>query len=274
MCSVPDCDEAVFIAKRQMCRRHYNAAYRRGEIPARMPARGYVPVPHREKQCRECGSLFTGSGRQIYCGEKCSRRAQGRKRLVTVRRKPVCVVCGVTFQGAAAAKYCSVDCRMRARAAALERKCTALHCSGGVRARGLCGKHYREARAEEGYVCSVRGCARGVHAHGMCTAHATKAAAKDRVRGSRAEEGQRRRPRVRDAFVAPVDRDAVFQRDGFTCQICGDLIDMTAKMPDPWAPSIDHIIPLACGGTHEPANVQAAHVICNARKGARIGEAA
>lgn len=274
MCSAPGCSDAVFIAKHELCRRHYFAAYKRGEIPARAPARGYVPVPRSEKRCRECGGVFIGSARQIYCGNRCSRIAQGRKRRVTVRRRPVCVVCRATFEAAASAKYCSAECRMKARAIALERKCASLNCSGGVKARGLCGKHYREARAEEGHVCSVRGCVRGVQAHGMCPAHATKAVAKDRVRGSRAEEGQRRRARVRDAFVAPVDRDAVFKRDGFVCQICGDPIDMAAKMPDPWAPSIDHIIPLACGGTHEPANVQAAHVICNARKGARIGEAA
>ena len=31
-----------------------------------------------------------------------------------------------------------------------------------------------------------------------------------------------------------------------------------------------HIIPLALGGTHEAANLQWAHLICNIRKGARM----
>ncbi|MFJ9212987.1 HNH endonuclease [Streptomyces sp. NPDC102264] len=35
------------------------------------------------------------------------------------------------------------------------------------------------------------------------------------------------------------------------------------------APSIDHVIPLARGGTHEPANVQCAHWLCNAIKSDR-----
>jgi 5-methylcytosine-specific restriction endonuclease McrA len=40
-------------------------------------------------------------------------------------------------------------------------------------------------------------------------------------------------------------------------------------VPEPLAPTIDHIIALANGGTHEPTNVQCAHFICNATKGAR-----
>jgi 5-methylcytosine-specific restriction endonuclease McrA len=36
------------------------------------------------------------------------------------------------------------------------------------------------------------------------------------------------------------------------------------------SPTIDHILPLARGGTHEPSNVQAAHFGCNAAKGARV----
>jgi 5-methylcytosine-specific restriction endonuclease McrA len=33
---------------------------------------------------------------------------------------------------------------------------------------------------------------------------------------------------------------------------------------------MDHIVPFAAGGTHEPANVQLAHRVCNSRKGARL----
>jgi 5-methylcytosine-specific restriction endonuclease McrA len=44
---------------------------------------------------------------------------------------------------------------------------------------------------------------------------------------------------------------------------------MDSKVPDRLAPTIDHIVPLARGGTHEPSNVQSAHFICNALKGDR-----
>lgn len=41
-------------------------------------------------------------------------------------------------------------------------------------------------------------------------------------------------------------------------------------MPDRLAPTLDHIIPLAAGGTHEPSNCQCAHFSCNSAKGARV----
>jgi 5-methylcytosine-specific restriction endonuclease McrA len=53
------------------------------------------------------------------------------------------------------------------------------------------------------------------------------------------------------------------------CRLCGDPMMMGQAVPHPKAPTIDHVIPLAKGGTHEPANVQAAHFLCNSIKGDR-----
>ena len=58
----------------------------------------------------------------------------------------------------------------------------------------------------------------------------------------------------------------VFARDGFKCQICNKKLAMDQKAPHPDSPSIDHIIPLAKGGTHTWVNVQAAHFLCNSKK--------
>ena len=54
------------------------------------------------------------------------------------------------------------------------------------------------------------------------------------------------------------------------CGICSRPMDRDLRHPDPFSKSIDHIIPLALGGTHEAANLQWAHLICNIRKGARM----
>jgi hypothetical protein len=80
---------------------------------------------------------------------------------------------------------------------------------------------------------------------------------------------QRRRALKRGAFVAPVYRNAIYERDGWTCQLCFRPIPRTEVVPHPDAPTIDHVLALASGGTHEPGNVQAAHFLCNALKGAR-----
>lgn len=93
------------------------------------------------------------------------------------------------------------------------------------------------------------------------------AAAKKRA--DRNEADHRRRARKRDAFVAPVYRFKVYERDGWRCHLCGKPTSREEQVPHPLAPTLDHVIPLAAGGTHEPSNVKTAHFLCNARKGAR-----
>ena len=81
-------------------------------------------------------------------------------------------------------------------------------------------------------------------------------------------KNQRRRSRVREAFVEDVGPSVVLSRDGWVCHICGDAIDPKFKSPDVMSWSIDHVIPLAKGGAHEYKNCKAAHRGCNSRKGA------
>ncbi|MFF4392380.1 HNH endonuclease [Streptomyces sp. NPDC001552] len=85
----------------------------------------------------------------------------------------------------------------------------------------------------------------------------------------KADRSSIRRARQRTAFVAPVSRVRIFERDDWICQLCHKALDPSALVPDPLAPTLDHITPLANGGTHEPANVQAAHFLCNSTKSNR-----
>ncbi|WP_261949456.1 HNH endonuclease [Rhodococcus sp. T9N] len=61
----------------------------------------------------------------------------------------------------------------------------------------------------------------------------------------------------------------IFERDRWQCHICNTRVKRDMVVPHPLAPTIDHLIPLAAGGTHEPANVATAHFLCNSRKGDR-----
>lgn len=81
-------------------------------------------------------------------------------------------------------------------------------------------------------------------------------------------KNQRRRARMREAFVEDVDPRVVLCRDGWVCHICGKDIDPKLKSPDVMSWSIDHVVPLAKGGTHEYKNCKSAHRGCNSRKGA------
>ena len=56
-----------------------------------------------------------------------------------------------------------------------------------------------------------------------------------------------------------------------TCGICGKLVDMSLKYPDPLAPCIDHIIPVAKGGhPSDIENLQLAHWTCNRQKSDKL----
>ena len=91
----------------------------------------------------------------------------------------------------------------------------------------------------------------------------------ERAKASRGVGRVRRRLRMRGNEWESFKNAEVFDRDAWTCQLCGDPIDRSARAPDPVSVSIDHIIPVSRGGPHTRANVQAAHRICNQRKGAK-----
>jgi 5-methylcytosine-specific restriction endonuclease McrA len=93
----------------------------------------------------------------------------------------------------------------------------------------------------------------------FCSKRCQRRVAKDRARA-----------RKRQAFVAPVNRKRIFERDGWRCQLCHRPVVRTAVVPHPRAPVVDHVVPLARGGTHEPANVQCAHFICNSIKSDQV----
>jgi endogenous inhibitor of DNA gyrase (YacG/DUF329 family) len=86
------------------------------------------------------------------------------------------------------------------------------------------------------------------------------------IRCARRVSKDRYRARKTDAYVADVWRTRVYERDGWRCQLCRKKVDRTKVAPHPRSPVLDHVLPLACGGKHEPANVQCAHYLCNSLK--------
>lgn len=81
-----------------------------------------------------------------------------------------------------------------------------------------------------------------------------------------AEYKRRRRAWKLGAQVSDVDLDELW--DGL-CALCNGPLDRDVRHPDPLSPSVDHIVPLSKGGTHEKKNVQWAHLVCNLKKGAK-----
>lgn len=62
-------------------------------------------------------------------------------------------------------------------------------------------------------------------------------------------------------------RLAIYARDGATCQLCLEPVDLTLSPGDIWSATLDHIVPQSKGGTHEPENLRLAHLWCNSVRG-------
>ena len=62
-------------------------------------------------------------------------------------------------------------------------------------------------------------------------------------------------------------RFSVLKADGFRCHYCGRKASETRLQ-------VDHIVPVALGGTNDPYNLVAACGSCNHRKGGRLPEEA
>lgn len=85
-------------------------------------------------------------------------------------------------------------------------------------------------------------------------------------------QDQRRRARSRaNGSVESFRADEIGKRDNWVCGICRDAshpVDPARRRPDPLAPSVDHIMPVSCGGTDTRGNVQITHWFCNQEKNA------
>ena len=89
--------------------------------------------------------------------------------------------------------------------------------------------------------------------------------------GQRRSKTKRGR-RLREQWVEDVDPLVMAERDGWICHICSEDIDPALKYPNYYSLSIDHVIPLAKGGSHGYDNCSSSHWICNVMKADRLDE--
>lgn len=78
------------------------------------------------------------------------------------------------------------------------------------------------------------------------------------------EKQGRRKALKRNSEVGKVDFKKVLRDSKGLCGICGKPLDL-------FGIDFDHVIPLARGGAHVTANIQATHSRCNRSKGAKVG---
>lgn len=79
-------------------------------------------------------------------------------------------------------------------------------------------------------------------------------------------------PKRRAIYAAgdKIDHLVLFEMHAWICWVCDEKINKRLRFPNYMAATIEHIIPLAQGGTHTWDNVAPAHARCNFEKGASL----
>jgi hypothetical protein len=237
------------------------------------------------RECVGCGATFEVSrhrqGRKNYCSSACFAETKRRKKALTVQ---TCRWCDQPFTRAERgpkARFCSDECKLASRRAgkvAATKRCaasaeratcdtcglkfqrrpnsditTCLPCRQGKQV-----KHGMTRTYDRG--CRCRACTDAVSAAALRIKHKQVAA------GIPLDVSHRARARRYGVQHQNINKSRVYERDDWRCGICGDHVDPEAKWPAAMSPSLDHIVPLAAGGSHMYENVQCAHLRCNLLK--------
>lgn len=248
-----------------------------------------------EKQCALCGRSFATQRQESkFCSLECSQVhvAQVQKDRAT---RATCNRCGVEFRpkNYRYTTYCSRECSFEAAAvSSAERKVSPIW----IRECALCRESFCARRPNASY-CSAhpkkeinrwrtklhwkpvdayrqpiskvcRECGRTFSVTRYLDRLFCSKECGDRHSSRNAHHVRRLRG---GNYKAAVYLAWLIDRDRERCQICRRRVERTKSVPHPMAPTIDHITPLAKGGSHSPENVQLAHFYCNSMKCDRGG---
>lgn len=209
----------------------------------------------RERECQHCGGIFYARSNTagLYCSRDCSfavmavRSGIAAERSLYERWSRVngyngydCIVCGVQLTGQRR-KVCGMDCVRELTRRAYYKK-------------------YRKRQEPR----SCRECSVVFTPISGNSKYCTDACRKRHT--SRVYKGVRR-ARLRRANYEIVDPLVVFNRDGWRCQACGQKTPKRLRGSyEPYAPELDHIIPISRGGEHTYRNTQCLCRSCNQSK--------
>ena len=250
------------------------------------------------RQCEQCGKDYMPKRETSrFCKETCT---LDYSRFVMQGRSPVeeiaCPICGKMFKPymdrGKEKKYCSMGCTKLS-------KWIGKSCGVFFITCRICGKVSTRRVANSADICSSDEC-RKEYARRI-ERERGKREFENSAKPRRCKEcgnvfvpeyGSKRRVfcsedcayenrKMHKGKVSKAKRNRVFKRDKYTCKLCGKKLRMDKQdtfgtgKPHMLAPTIDHIVPSSTAEEmgwssreiHKESNLQAAHFICNVKKG-------
>jgi len=165
----------------------------------------------------------------------------------------------------------------RTKADSPNKTCTLAGCDRPLRARGLCGSHYNQTHqpnrhARQQTTCSVCNApierAHKADRRPTCSPACRHALSGQQMSGTHdwSSTAVSRARKVGAPVIEVFSSTEIYERDGWTCYLCGSPVNRDADCYQPDSPTIDHVTPLALGGEHSRANVRCACFHCNSTK--------
>lgn len=201
---------------------------------SKYPKTSYVPVAPTLKTCKECGEGFKSTGTRRYCSTACRNLVRERRRMFS------CSGCGAPMwasRSKADVPIC-LECR----------------------------------RAQHGTRRTYRAGCRCAPCRDRAAADQRKYAESYRMRTGESIYKRFRKPDGRSHWITDADRQLVYERDGWICQLCLAPVDPLLPTNDRFAATLDHI---ECRSwslvpDDRPENLRLAHRSCNSARRDRV----